>query len=226
MKAARVWLIAVALVVSIGATACGGGGGGGARTNTAAKAASGTDKSGDDQATKAGGEAGPAAASKDKPASNGSGSSGLADKPAAGAANASNSGTAQAGDGGKAAEAKPSAQGDEVDGKPMTRTPDDPTPSGCTMQRGSKCLVRMQGIYTLTSADAASIRVAAFDDGSKDPASSTTLPNAKKGHSGWYIDHFPYIVSATAKQVTFQATLLSATGQVLAEGQTFVVPIP
>jgi hypothetical protein len=82
------------------------------------------------------------------------------------------------------------------------------------MQRGSKCTVRMQGTYT------------AFQDGSPEPASSATLPNAKKGRAGWYVDHFTYVVSATAEQVTFRATLLSATGQVLAEGQAFVVPIP
>ena len=94
------------------------------------------------------------------------------------------------------------------------------------MQRGSKCQLRIQGSYTLTTAEVASIRVAAYEDGAKEPASSTTLPNARKGHSGWYIDHFLYIVSSTAKQVTFQATLLSPTGAVLAEGQASTVPIP
>ena len=231
MVRSRSRLVAVALVVGISAAACGGGGGDGG-ANSAIRGVAGSDAPGD-QAAPAAGD--PAASNNGASGSAANGASGSGANSAGGASASSakpassadpNSGQAGGANGSPAGGAAAAATADQVDGAPVTRTPDDPTPQGCSMQRGSKCQLRIQGSYTLTTADVANIRVAAYEDGSKDPASSTTLPNAKKGHSGWYVDHFLYVVSNTAKQVTFQVTLLSPTGAVLAQGRANTVPIP
>ena len=222
----RLASLIAALSVGLALAACGGGSGANATKAAVHKGVAGSDAKGDQAASpdagsgtagSAGNAATPAASAGAPKAGTGSSSANPGAAPSAGGGQASGANPAPS--------ASPTPPADQVDGAPVTRTPDDPTPQGCSMQRGSKCQVSIRGTYTLTTAEVANIRIAAYEDGSQQPASSTTLPNAKRGHSGWYVDHFLYVVSAKAKQVTFQVTLLSPTGQVLAQGRANVVPI-
>jgi hypothetical protein len=113
---------------------------------------------------------------------------------------------------------------DWIAGAPASRNPDDPRIVGCTMGRGTVCKMHVQGWYHLSAAANGFIEVAVYEDDATTPARSTRLP-VPVGASRWFID-LPYPVSATAHQVTVQASLLDPSGQPLFKGAKQAYRIP
>jgi hypothetical protein len=113
---------------------------------------------------------------------------------------------------------------DWIAGAPASRNPDDPRIMGCTMGRGTVCKMHVQGWYHLSAAANGFIEVAVYEDDATTPARSTKLP-VPVGASRWFID-LPYPVSATARQVTVQASLLDPSGQPLFRGAKQAYRIP
>ena len=106
-----------------------------------------------------------------------------------------------------------------VFGAPMPRDGDDRRPVGCDFVRGQTCRFRFNGTYGLTDADQAVILIGAYEDGSSKAAFSTTLPGARKGRRGYYVDNFPYLPGPAVKQVDIRATLIGPDGKVIASGK-------
>lgn len=105
------------------------------------------------------------------------------------------------------------------------RNLDDPRPSDCDFKRGQACYLHITGNYGLKASPTASIAVGAYEDGSSTAASSVTLPSMPEGRHAWYVDHFPYAASASAKTVSFVATLVDPTGKELARSSPVTIPI-
>ena len=115
--------------------------------------------------------------------------------------------------------------GDYVFGSPRAMSGDDPRPPGCGMKYGEMCLMQITGTYQLKTAEVASIHVGAYEDGAEEPAFHTSLPNAKKGSSHWYIDKFPYQAREGVKEMRVLVKLLDAKGKELARGKPTIFPI-
>jgi hypothetical protein len=116
-------------------------------------------------------------------------------------------------------------EGDFVFGSPQGMSTDDPRPANCSFKADSMCRFTVAGTYGLKTADAASIEVGAYEDGSAKALYATTLPNAKRGSSRWFVDDFPYRPSASAKEVAILVRLLDPSGKELARGNPTKYPV-
>ena len=116
-------------------------------------------------------------------------------------------------------------EGDWVAGSPKGRSQDDPRPHNCTFKVGQLCRMQVTGNYQLKTKEVASIHVGAYEDGATEAAFHTTLPNARKGASPWYVDQFPYQARAGVEKVDILVKLLDATGNELARGKPTTFPI-
>lgn len=94
---------------------------------------------------------------------------------------------------------------------------EEPRPDGCEMYRKTLCKIHFKGTYRLSAFDTGSIQVGAYEDDKTEPVHKAALPIPRKGGTNWFVD-LPYIISNTAKTVTFQAILLGPNGEILGEG--------
>ena len=96
-------------------------------------------------------------------------------------------------------------------------------PWGCRFRRGDACRIPIQGGYYLKSSGEGKLVFAAFENGSRAPATKVEFP-VTRGSAPFTLK-LPYTIGKTAKSVNFQGFLETKDGKVLFAGKPHVFPV-